>query len=79
MKATVMYVVPQYRGTKSGRYEQYAIVALEKKDKDGSTRYIYAKIYVNNVLDIDYGNIVNVWYNPQGRNWYGLVDGMPTN
>ena len=79
MKASVMYVVPKYRVTQSGRIEQYAIVALDKKDKDGSTRYVYAKIYVNNVLDTDYGTTVNVWYNSQGRSWYGIVDGMPTN
>lgn len=79
MKASVMYVVPKYRETKSGRIEQYAIVALDKKDKDGSTRYIYAKIFFNNVLDMDYGTTVNVWYNVQGRSWYGIVDGMPTN
>lgn len=79
MKASVMYVVPKYRETKSGRIEKYAIVALDKKDKDGSTRYIYAKIFVNNVLDMDYGTTVNVWYNSQGRRWYGIVDGMPTN
>lgn len=79
MKASIMYVVPKYRETKSGRIEQYAIVALEKKDKDGSTRYVYAKIYVNDVLDMDYGKTVNVWYNAQGRNWYGIVDGLPTN
>lgn len=78
MKASVMYVVPKHRETKSGRIEQYAIVALEKKDKDGSTRYIYAKIYVNDVHDMDYGKTVNVWYNSQGRNWYGLADGMST-
>lgn len=79
MKASIMYVVPKYRETKSGRFEQYAIVALDKKDKDGSTRYIYAKIYVNDVLDMDYGKTVNVWYNTQGRSWYGIVDGMATN
>lgn len=79
MKASIMYVVPKYRVTKSGRYEQYAIVALDKKDKDGSTRYIFAKIYVNDVLDMDYGKTVNVWYNTQGRSWYGIVDGMATN
>lgn len=79
MKASVMYVVPKYRETKSGRIEQYAIVALDKKDKDGSTRYIYAKIFVNNIIDMDYGTTVNVWYNPTGRSWYGIVDGMPTN
>lgn len=79
MKASVMYVVPKHRETKSGRIEQYAIVALDKKDKDGSTRYIFAKIYVNNVLDMDYGSTVNVWYNSKGRSWYGIVDGMPTN
>lgn len=79
MKASVMYVVPKYRVTKSGRIEQYAIVALDKKDKDGSTRYIYAKIFVYNELDMDYGTTVNVWYNSQSRSWYGIVDGMPTN
>ncbi len=79
MKASVMYVVPKYRETKSGRIEQYAIVALDKKDKDGSTRYIYAKIFINDVLDMEYGATVNVWYNSQGRSWYGIVDGMPTN
>lgn len=79
MKASVMYVVPKYRETKSGRYESHAIVALDKKDKDGSTRYVYVKIYVNNVLDADYGTTVNVWYNVQGRYWYGIVDGIPTN
>lgn len=79
MKASVMYVVPKSRVTKSGRIEQYAIVALEKKDKDGSTRYVYAKIYVNDILDMDYGGTVNVWYNSQCRGWYGIVDGMPTN
>lgn len=79
MKASVIYVVPKYRETKSGRIEKYAIVALDKKDKDGSTRYVYAKIYVNDVLDIDNGKTVNVWYNVQGRSWYGLGGGMPTN
>lgn len=79
MKASVMYIVPKSRETKSGRIEQYAIVALEKKDKDGTTRYIYTKIYTNNVHDMDYGTTVNVWYNAQGRNWYGIADGMPTN
>lgn len=79
MKASVMYVVPKYRETNGGRFEQYAIVALDKRDKDGATRYVYAKIYVNDILDMDYGKTVNVWYNPQGRNWYGIVDGMPTN
>lgn len=79
MKASVMYVVPKHRETKSGRIEQYAIVALDKKDKDGSTRYVYAKIYVNDVLDMDYGTTVNVWYDTKGRSWYGLGGGMPTN
>lgn len=79
MKASVMYVVPKYRVTKSGRIEQYAIVALEKKDKDGSTRYIYAKIFVYNDHDMDYGTTVNVWYNAQSRSWYGIVGCMPTN
>lgn len=79
MKASVMYVVPKNRETKSGRIEQYAIVALDKKDKDGSTRYIYAKIFVNNVLDMDNGTTVNVWYNSESRSWYGIVDGMSRN
>lgn len=79
MKASVMYVVPKYRVTKSGRIEHYAIVALDKKDKDGSTRYIYAKIFDHNDLAMDYGTTVNVWYNSQSRSWYGNVDGMPTN
>lgn len=79
MKASVMYVVPKYRVTKSGSIEKYAIVALDKKDKDGSTRYIYGKIFVYNDLDMDYGTTVNVWYNSQSRSWYGIVDGMPTN
>jgi hypothetical protein len=79
MKASVMYVVPKYRETKSGRFEQYAIVALDKKDKDGCTRYVYVKIYVNDILDMDYRKTVNVWYNSQRRSWYGIVDGMATN
>ena len=79
MKASVMYVVPKCRETKSGRIEKYAIVALDKKAKDGSTRYVYAKIYVNDVLDMDYGTTVNVWYDTKGRSWYGLGGGMPTN
>lgn len=79
MKASVIYVVPKHRETKSGRIEQNAIVALDKKDKDGSTRYIYAKIYVNDDLCMDYGTTVNVWYDPKGRSWYGLGGGMPTN